>query len=402
MFHLLSGWKFYSLLILIGGITIFYYILKRVYSYFDRNGFKTLPGVSYVFGHLGPTFIHKEPYDQLMLRLYNATTEPIIGLYGILNPILMVRDPKLIQLILVKEFSYFTDRRRSSMNDPRGSSLLFEVGQKWKKQRSIVLRSLTSGKLKDVFSTIINSGVKLQDHIEELYRKGDLFNVQSASACYTTNVMASFVLGIDVDTIKEPNCDFPPITTSRVITFCLYELAKNREYQDRVQNEIDNVLQNHNGTIDSDSILEMQFLQQCIYETLRKYPVATNIARHCVQDFRIPGTNQVIEKGTDLIIPVYGLHMDEQFYEDAKTFNPNRFNSDVGMNHVNRPFYPFGGGPRKCIGMRLGQMQVKVGLAMMLQKFTFHLKENNEEMTIHPKSFRITPGHGFELRISKR
>lgn len=67
------------------------------------------------------------------------------------------------------------------------------------------------------------------------------------------------------------------------------------------------------------------------------------------------------------------------------------------------PYLSFGEGPRICIGLRLGKLQTKVGLAIMLQKYTFGLSENSkDELVMSPKSFLLAPVNGINLRVSRR
>ena len=83
-------------------------------------------------------------------------------------------------------------------------------------------------------------------------------------------------------------------------------------------------------------------------ETLRMYPVLPLINRQCVKEYQIPGTNQIIEKGVRLYIPSLGLQMDEKYYENPTKFIPDRFleENSEGKNQINRPYLPFGDGPR--------------------------------------------------------
>lgn len=148
------------------------------------------------------------------------------------------------------------------------------------------------------------------------------------------------------------------------------------------------------------------FFSQQIAETLRKYPVLSVLTRGCVKDYQIPGTNITIEKGVELFIPALGLHRDEKYYDEPLKFDPDRFSdeSSAGTNQVTRPYYPFGDGPRNCIGMRLGKMQTQVGLVLMLQKFRYELHDGlkNGELKFDPTQFLLSPLGGLSLRIFKR
>lgn len=76
------------------------------------------------------------------------------------------------------------------------------------------------------------------------------------------------------------------------------------------------------------------------------------LTRTCVKDYQIPGTDKVIKKGVEIFVPSFSLHRDDKYYVDPLDFDPDRFNEKNldGKNQLNRPFYPFGDGPRNCIG----------------------------------------------------
>jgi len=150
----------------------------------------------------------------------------------------------------------------------------------------------------------------------------------------------------------------------------------------------------------------MKYLESCIDETLRRYPSLPILNRTCIKNYQIPGTDKVIEKGTQVFIPAMALHWDEKYFEDPEKFIPDRFNEEnsAGKNLINRPYLPFGEGPRNCIGMRLGKLQTKVGLVMMLQKFRFELSDQHKncDMKLDPKTILIAPLGGIHLRVFKR
>lgn len=125
-----------------------------------------------------------------------------------------------------------------------------------------------------------------------------------------------------------------------------------------------------------------------------------------MSNYPIPGTNKVIEKGTEVFIPAYALQMDEQYYDEPQKFKPERFieEGSAGKNLVNKPYIPFGDGPRNCIGMRMGKMQTKVALILMLQKCQYELEPKlmHREMEFDPKLFLLAPLIGVNLRVFKR
>lgn len=72
------------------------------------------------------------------------------------------------------------------------------------------------------------------------------------------------------------------------------------------------------------------------------------LIRVCTRDYKIPGTEVVLDKGTTAVIPAIGLHMDPQYFPDPEKFDPSRFEN---MDTVPKgTYFSFGGGPRICIG----------------------------------------------------
>ncbi|XP_055296745.1 uncharacterized protein LOC129565659 [Sitodiplosis mosellana] len=517
---LTSSWTVDFLALLIGALTVLYLIIKRNYSYWERKGFKTLPGFNHIVGHFKKNLLGKESLADFSTRLYRSTNEAYIGIYGLMRPMLLVRDPELLRLIMIKDFTHFTDRGLHSNEeyDPLSGHLFVLPGQKWKNLRGKLTPTFTSGKLKSMFSTLLDCGSTLQNYLEKLANKGEMLDVREISAAHSTNVIASVAFGIDVDTINDPNNDFrkygrkifesnfwnnlkgligfvaPKLmsflrlkafdadvekfimsvvkqnleyreknnvsrkdffqlliqlrntgsvqlddqwdtvikadetqktmtlneiaaqtfvffaagfeTSSTTLSFCLYELAKDPKIQQRVHEEIDIVLNQHNGQITYVSISDMKYLEACIDETLRKYPVVPLLQRECVKDYPIPGTDKVIEKGVEIFIPAFAIQHDQKYYENPEKFDPERFNEEnsAGKNIVNRPYIPFGVGPRNCIGLRMGKMQTKVGLVLMLQKYRFELEERlkKNEFKFDPHVFLLSPLGGINLHIIKR
>lgn len=124
--------------------------------------------------------------------------------------------------------------------------------------------------------------------------------------------------------------------------------------------------------------------------------------RECTKDYHMPNSDLVIEQGTPINIPVYGIHHDEKYYPDPEKFDPNRFADPERV--ANMPYYPFGDGPRYCIGMRLGKMQTKVGIVIMMQKYKYELgdQHKNKNLSFSPAAIVLTPVSGIDLKVSPR
>lgn len=137
-------------------------------------------------------------------------------------------------------------------------------------------------------------------------------------------------------------------TSSTVMAFTLYEIARNKDVQDKLRKEIEEVLEAHDGNITYEAVKEMKYLDQVVKESLRMYPPIPMLQRKCTQDYTLPDTDITIKKGLSIMIPIMGLHYDPEFFPDPHKFNPDRFQEDAKQ----KPFtyLPFGEGPRNCIG----------------------------------------------------
>ena len=188
-------------------------------------------------------------------------------------------------------------------------------------------------------------------------------------------------------------------TSSAAICFLLYEMALNPDIQARLHEEIDAM----DGNINYDNIKEMEYLNMVFNETLRKYPAAPTLIRLCVKDYMLPN-GFLIKKGTQVMVPVYGLHWDAKYFPQPDKFDPERF-SPKAPTHQIQPFtfLPFGEGPRYCIGKRFGVASVKLGVTSILSKFRIELAEKTKiPMKIESKTFITNPYKGLTLKLVAR
>ncbi|XP_055606186.1 probable cytochrome P450 6d5 [Uranotaenia lowii] len=192
-------------------------------------------------------------------------------------------------------------------------------------------------------------------------------------------------------------------TSSTTMSYCLFELARNPEMQKKVQREIKQCTVPCLGKLTYENLHEIKYLECCILETLRKYPALPYLNRECTKDYQIPGTQVEITKGTPLVLPILGVHRDPKYFPEPLRFDPDRFAS-YDKNDSTKPFFPFGAGPRNCIGMRLGMIQTKLGLAMCLQNYTVSLarpEQRQGELPISATTPLMAPKDGIYVRVQR-
>ncbi|EDW74200.1 uncharacterized protein Dwil_GK21514 [Drosophila willistoni] len=193
-------------------------------------------------------------------------------------------------------------------------------------------------------------------------------------------------------------------TSATTMGFALHELAINQDIQNRLRNEIDEVLAKNNGEFNYESMNEMKYLEKVIDETLRKHPVVGHLIRKATQRYVHPDNPKYyIEAGTGVTIPVRAIHHDPEFYPEPEKFIPERFDEEQVKQRPPCSYLPFGDGPRNCIGLRFGRMQTTIGLAKLIHNFKF---EVNPTLTSVPMKFKfetilLSAEGGITLNVSK-
>ncbi|CAH0557246.1 unnamed protein product [Brassicogethes aeneus] len=190
-------------------------------------------------------------------------------------------------------------------------------------------------------------------------------------------------------------------TTSSTIAFCMYELCIQPNIQHKLRDEIHKTIKKHNG-LTYEAIMDMKYLNMCICETLRMYPVLPFLDRNTEMDYKIPGTDKILEKGTPVYIPMFGLHYDPEYFPDPKKFDPERFSDENVSKLTSFSYIPFGEGPRICIGERFGLLGTKVGLAKIISEYELiKIKETPVPLVYEQKSFILASKTGIPLKFKK-
>ena len=195
-------------------------------------------------------------------------------------------------------------------------------------------------------------------------------------------------------------------TSASTLTYTLYELAKHPEIQTRLREEIMDSLAENDNKISYEMLHKMTYLDMVVSETLRKYPVLGFLDRVCVRDYELPAPDGkgtvTIKAGTSIYIPLLGIQMDPEYYPDPEKYDPERFTEENKQNRHNFSYMPFGEGPRICIGMRFGLMQVKTGLVHVLSRYEVApCKDTPIPMEYDTRSFLISSVGDVPLHFKK-
>ncbi|NXC37889.1 CP46A hydroxylase, partial [Penelope pileata] len=157
-------------------------------------------------------------------------------------------------------------------------------------------------------------------------------------------------------------------TTANQLSFTIMALAQHPDILERVQAEVDEVL-GAKRDIEYEDLGKLKYLSQVLKESMRLYSPVPGTVRWTGKENVIEGVR--IPANTMLLFSTYVMGRMERFFDDPLTFNPDRFSKDAPKPYY--CYFPFSLGPRSCIGQVFAQMEAKVVMAKLLQRFEFQL-----------------------------
>lgn len=162
-------------------------------------------------------------------------------------------------------------------------------------------------------------------------------------------------------------------SSSTLMSFLAYEIAVNPHVQEKLQREIDKVLEDSNGQPSYEAVNGMVYLNATINETLRMYPVNLMTDRLCTKDFELPAAlpdakPYIVKAGSIIWISFYGFQHDPKYFPEPEIFKPERFLENKETECNLNAYFPFGLGPRMCIGNRFALLETKVMLIHLLAR----------------------------------
>lgn len=185
-------------------------------------------------------------------------------------------------------------------------------------------------------------------------------------------------------------------TTSLALTYTFLELAQKQSVRERLDTEYDAVLGDNVPTLTQ--LDDLTYTEQVIQESLRLYPPAFIMFRKAAEDTELGGYR--IPEGTRLTLPQFHVHTDERWYEAPETFNPDRWTEAFQESLPDYAYFPFGGGPRHCIGMRFALLELKLVLPTVARSVEFELLSDPDPELDMATTLR--PAEDIRVKVSKR
>ena len=131
-------------------------------------------------------------------------------------------------------------------------------------------------------------------------------------------------------------------------------------------------------------------------ETLRLYPPVPGLVRKVKREVKLG--NLILPANLDIFMPCLSLHLDPQIWgDDADEFNPERFSEGIAEATKNNPgaYFPFGIGPRTCVGGNFGLTEARITLSMILQRYNLTLSPTYVHLPL--QLLTVRPKHGVQV-----
>ena len=185
-------------------------------------------------------------------------------------------------------------------------------------------------------------------------------------------------------------------TTANTLSWTWVLLAQHPEVEAQLHAELDEVLGGRAPTLQD--LPRLRYTEQVLKESMRVYPPVWGVGREALEDCEVGG--YAVRKGMQVSIPQWLVHRDERFFEDAKAFRPERWTQGFEKRLPKYAYFPFGGGPRLCIGNNFATMESVLLLATLAQKCSLQLTRP-EEVVPQP-TITLRPKRGVKVRLKAR
>ena len=175
-------------------------------------------------------------------------------------------------------------------------------------------------------------------------------------------------------------------TTALTLTYAFYLLSQHPEAEAAVQAEVDEVCGGETPTVAH--VRRFDYLERALQEAMRLYPPVYVIFREPQVDVRLGGYR--VPAGSAIMLPQWVVHRSPRWYDAPDEFDPDRWLPERRAKRPRFSYFPFGGGPRHCIGKRFSMMEAQLILATVAQEYELDYVRDRPfdlrgSLTMHPE-----------------
>ena len=175
-------------------------------------------------------------------------------------------------------------------------------------------------------------------------------------------------------------------TTALTLTYFWYLLSQHPDAEAKLQQEVDEVLGGKSPT--AADARKLEYTDRVLQETMRLYPPVYTMFREPKVDVRLGGYR--VPEGAGVMLPQWVVHRSERWYTEPEKFDPDRWLPERRKERPRFAYFPFGGGPRHCIGKQFSMLEAKLIVASVVQKFELdYLRDEpfslRGSLTMHPR-----------------
>jgi cytochrome P450 len=185
-------------------------------------------------------------------------------------------------------------------------------------------------------------------------------------------------------------------TSANTLTWALFLLSQHPESEQAVVAELDEV--SRNRLPEPGDLPRLPLLRAVVTETLRLYPPGWLITVVATEPLELGG--QTIPTGAMILMAPWQMHRDERLFDDPHAFRPSRWSPDMLATLPQFAYFPFGGGPRLCLGERFAQMEVVMVLATLISRWRMELAPG---AVVEPQpNLTLRVRHGLPMHVRQR
>jgi cytochrome P450 len=185
-------------------------------------------------------------------------------------------------------------------------------------------------------------------------------------------------------------------TTALALTWTWYLLAQHPQVETKLHDELDRVLAGR--TPEFTDLPRLPYTERVIKESMRLYPPAWSLARTVISEFELGGYR--IPAGANVVMSQWIMHRHPAYFPEPEKFNPDRWVGESMQKLPRFVYFPFGGGPRQCIGASFAMMEATLLLAIMAERFRLQLVPGHPVVPV--PSFTLRPKYGMRMTLAAR